>query len=156
MIESIGPIAINIVSVIKDVLTTLITYMPLLLGFTFGFLAILYYYVDSRHEFETGKTKDTTSELRQDEGLWKVGRKIMLQLIWATFNPGEILWKKINVINDNVTYPSQLPNKTETESIFGDDGFHSRLANGFVIFFETISVIILINVLIAAMNNTGE
>ena len=155
MIESIGPIAINIVRVIKDVLTTLITYFLLLFGFTFGFLAVLYYYVDSRHEFELGKTKGSTGEMRQEEGLWKVGRKIMLQLVWTTFNPGAIPWEKINVINDSVTYPSQWPNKTETESIFGESGFYSRLANGFVIGFEIIVVIILINVLIAIMNNTG-
>ena len=83
-------------------------------------------------------------------------KKIWLKLVWATFNPGEIKWKGINDINDTIAYPSQLPNRTETESIFGESGFHYRLANGFVIVFEIIVVIILINVLIAIMNNTGK
>ena len=150
MIESIGPIAINIVRVIKDVLTTLISYIVLLFGFTIGLLAILLYYIHSRHDFEEGhQDEHLTPEARQ-EGLWKLGRKIMLQLLWATFNPGKIDWKGINIINDTIAYP-----EGNKESIFGHE-FHADLARTFVICFELASVIILINVLIAAMNNTGK
>ena len=58
MIESIGPIAINIVRVFKDVLTTLITYSLFLLGFTLGFFMILYYYIQSMHNLSEKSPDD--------------------------------------------------------------------------------------------------
>ena len=89
MIESIGPIAINIVRVIKDVLTTLISYLVLLFGFTFGLLTILLYYIHSRHDFKKDlRTAEHITPEKRQEGFLIFGRKIMLELIWSTFNPG--------------------------------------------------------------------
>ena len=97
MSEAIGPIAINIVRVFKDVATTLITYGLFLVGFTLGFFMLLYYYIQSKHDLST-EIPDNTE--RRAKGLQLIAPKVILQLIFATFNPEEIDWQGINVIND--------------------------------------------------------
>ena len=97
MSEAIGPIAINIVRVFKDVATTLITYGLFLIGFTLGFFMLLYYYIQSKHDLSTDMPDNTQ---RRAEGLQLIAPKVILQLIFATFNPEEIDWEGINVIND--------------------------------------------------------
>ena len=147
MSEAIGPIAINIVRVFKDVLTTLITYSLFLVGFTMGFFMLLYYYLQSKHDLDK-EIVDNAS--RRAEGLQIIAPKVILQLIFATFNPEEIDWESINVINDTDAYP----NPEEPGSIYGT-GHYADFARSFLIAFLLVSVIVLMNVLIAAMNNTG-
>ena len=154
MIEAIGPIAINIVRVFKDVLTTLITYGLFLVGFTMGFFTLLYYYLQSRHDLDKKVIDDAE---RRAEGLKIIAPKVILQLIFATFNPEEIDWEAINVINDTDAYPNQEtdPKKPyKPGSIYGT-GHYADFARAFLIAFLLVSVIVLMNVLIAAMNNTG-
>ena len=157
MSEAIGPIAINIVRVFKDVLTTLITYCLFLLGFTLGFFMLLYYYIQSRHDLEVDSGFEDAA--RKGKGLQLMAPKVILQLIFATFNPEEIDWEGINVINDTKAYPDLLKNVKPDEdpkpgSIFGT-GHYADFARTFLIAFLLVSVIVLLNVLIAAMNNTG-
>ena len=151
MSEAIGPIAINIVRVFKDVATTLITYGLFLVGFTLGFFMLLYYYIQSKHDLST-EIPDNTQ--RRAEGLQLIAPKVILQLIFATFNPEEIDWEGINVINDTKAYPNLEKDPTKPGSIFGD-GHYADFARTFLIVFLLVSVIVLLNVLIAAMNNTG-
>ena len=161
MSEAIGPIAINIVRVFKDVATTLITYGLFLVGFTLGFFMLLYYYIQSKHDLVNELVKPDDAG-RRGEGLKIIAPKVILQLIFATFNPEEIDWEGINVINDTKAYPCLLPeNNCTTEdgdpkpgSIYGT-GHYADFARAFLIAFLLVSVIVLMNVLIAAMNNTG-
>ena len=145
MSEAIGPIAINIVRVFKDVLTTLITYGLFLVGFTLGFFMLLYYYIQSKHDLSKYLVDDAQ---RRAKGLQLIAPKVILQLIFATFNPEEINWEAINVINDTKVYPDGHG------SLYGD-GHYADFARAFLIAFLLVSVIVLMNVLIAAMNNTG-
>ena len=156
MSEAIGPIAINIVRVFKDVATTLITYGLFLVGFTLGFFMLLYYYIQSKHDLST-EVPDNAQ--RRAEGLQLIAPKVILQLIFATFNPEEIDWEGINVINDTTAYPDLLKTPKPGEdpkpgSIYGT-GHYADFARTFLIAFLLVSVIVLLNVLIAAMNNTG-
>ena len=164
MSEAIGPIAINIVRVFKDVATTLITYGLFLVGFTLGFFMLLYYYIQSKHDLS--KILPDNAE-RRGEGLKIIAPKVILQLIFATFNPEEINWEGINVINDTAAYPNLLKNVSDPSqglrvwaedpkpgSIYGT-GHYADFARAFLIAFLLVSVIVLMNVLIAAMNNTG-
>ena len=154
MSEAIGPIAINIVRVFKDVLTTLITYGLFLVGFTLGFFMLLYYYIQSKHDLSKYLVDDAQ---RRAKGLQLIAPKVILQLIFATFNPEEIDWEAINVINDTNAYPNQEtdPKKPyKPGSIYGT-GHYADFARAFLIAFLLVSVIVLMNVLIAAMNNTG-
>ena len=156
MSEAIGPIAINIVRVFKDVATTLITYGLFLVGFTLGFFMLLYYYIQSKHDLSKILPDDAE---RRAKGLKTIAPKVILQLIFATFNPEEIDWEGINVINDTDAYPDLLKNITKGEdpkpgSIYGT-GHYADFARAFLIAFLLVSVIVLMNVLIAAMNNTG-
>ena len=156
MSEAIGPIAINIVRVFKDVLTTLITYGLFLVGFTLGFFMLLYYYIQSKHDLSTEMPDNTQ---RRAEGLRLIAPKVILNLVFATFNPEEIDWEGINVINDTTAYPDLLKTPKPGEdpkpgSIYGT-GHYADFARTFLIAFLLVSVIVLLNVLIAAMNNTG-
>jgi hypothetical protein len=151
MSEAIGPIAINIVRVFKDVATTLITYGLFLVGFTLGFFMLLYYYIQSKHDLST-EIPDNTE--RRAKGLQLIAPKVILNLVFATFNPEEIDWEGINVINDTKAYPNLEKDPTKPGSIFGT-GHYADFARTFLIVFLLVSVIVLLNVLIAAMNNTG-
>ena len=143
--ESIGPIAINIVRVFFDVVTTLISYLFILIAFTFGFLMLMYYYIHSRHTDPDG-IDDTK---RRFKGLKMLMPKVMVELVWVTMDPGDVEWGKINIINDTTAYPNGTG-----DSLFGNQ-VHADFARAFLITFELVSAIILINLLIAAMNNTG-
>ena len=149
MSEAIGPIAINIVRVFKDVATTLITYGLFLVGFTLGFFMLLYYYIQSKHDLSKEAVDDAQ---RRAKALQVIAPKVIIQLMFATFNPEEIDWEVINVINDTTAYPGLLNN--EPGSIYGT-GHYADFARTFLIAFLLVSVIVLLNVLIAAMNNTG-
>ena len=154
MSEVIGPIAINIVRVFKDVATTLITYGLFLLGFTLGFFMLLYYYIQSKHDLSHDVVDDAA---KRAEALQVIAPKVIVQLMFATFNPEEIDWEAINVINNTKAYPNQEtdPKKPyKPGSIFGN-GHYADFARTFLIAFLLVSVIVLLNVLIAAMNNTG-
>jgi uncharacterized membrane protein len=152
MSEAIGPIAINIVRVFKDVLTTLITYFLFLIGFTLGFFMLLYYYIQSKHDLDVDSGFEDAA--RKNRGLQLIAPKVILQLIFATFNPEEIDWEAINVINDTKAYPDLLNKDPKPGSIYGT-GHYADFARTFLIAFLLVSVIVLMNVLIAAMNNTG-
>ncbi len=160
MSEAIGPIAINIVRVFKDVLTTLITYGLFLVGFTLGFFMLLYYYIQSKHLNHNSEVDSGFEDAeRKGKGLQLIAPKVILQLIFATFNPKEIDWEAINVINDTKAYPDLLKNITKDKepnpgSIYGT-GHYADFARAFLIAFLLVSVIVLMNVLIAAMNNIG-
>ena len=153
MSEAIGPIAINIVRVFKDVATTLITYGLFLVGFTLGFFMLLYYYIQSKHDLSKEAVDDAQ---RRAKALQVIAPKVIIQLMFATFNPEEINWEAINVINDTVAYPDLLKNVSDPSpgSIYGT-GHYADFARSFLIAFLLVSVIVLLNVLIAAMNNTG-
>ena len=82
--------------------------------------------------------------------------KILVQLIWVTMDPGDVPWDEINIVNDTTAYPKSNCTATDCtkDSLFGVER-HADFARAFVIIFELLCAIILINLLIAAMNNTG-